>query len=161
MTHLVVSVPPPYLRMIDHGIVPGDRASHLTSASYQMAVAALAPEAALDIEQAAEEIPERIQAFMTKVSVKADDELLRHYPKSWPARLVVSVPSGKREKLVLHVPGDPERPFDEVQVAEKFRRVAAPVSGERTADALLSRSLAVLEGSPKALLVEIERACIS
>ena len=161
MTDLVVSVPPPYLRMIAHGVVSRDRASHLTSVSYQMALAALAPEAALDIEQAPDGIPERIQDFMTKVSVKADEELLRHYPKSWPAKLVVSVPSGKREKLVLHVPGDPERPFDEVQVAEKFRRLATPVSGERVANALLSGSLGVLAGSPKALLAEIERACIS
>jgi len=161
MTDLVVSVPPPYLRMIDHGIVPGSRASHLTSVSYQMAVAAMAPEAALDIEQAPEGIPERIQAFMTKVSVRADEELLRHYPKSWPAKLVVSVPSGKREKLVLHVPGDPERPFGEGQVAEKFRRVTRPVLGQGAADALLAHSLAVLEGSPKALHAEIERVCIS
>jgi 2-methylcitrate dehydratase PrpD len=159
MTELVVGVPPPYLRMIDHGVVPGDRASHLTSVSYQMAVAALAPEAMLDIEQAPDGIPERIQIFMAKIKVSADEELLQHYPKSWPARLVVSIPSGKREKLVLHVPGDPERPFDELQTAEKFRRVTARVLGGHSGDALLSRSLAVLKESPKALLAEIERAC--
>ena len=159
MTELVVSVPPPYLRMIDHGVVPGDRASLLTSVSYQMAVAALAPEAMLDIERAPDEIPEGIRIFMTKISVKADEELLRHYPKSWPARLVVLVPSGSREKLVLNVPGDPERPFDEPQVAAKFRRVTAPVVAERVADSLLSRSLAALDESPNALLAEIERAC--
>jgi len=159
MTELVVGVPPPYLRMIDHGVVPRDRASHLTSVSYQMAVAALAPEAMFDIEQAPDGIPERIQTFMAKIKVSADEELLQHYPKSWPARLVVSIPSGKREKLVLHVPGDPERPFGELQIAEKFRRVTAPVLGGHSGDALLSRSLAVLEESPKALLAEIERAC--
>ncbi|HMG60277.1 MAG TPA: MmgE/PrpD family protein [Burkholderiales bacterium] len=158
MTDLVVSVPPPYLGMIAHGVVPRDRASHLTSVSYQMAVAALAPEAMLDIEQAPDGIPERIQTFMTKVSVKADEELLRHYPKSWPAKLVVSVPSGKREKLVLHVPGDPERPFGESQVAAKFRRVVVPVVGERAAETLLPRSLAVLDEAPGSLLSEIDRA---
>ncbi len=161
MTNLVVSVPPPYSRMIDHGIVPRDRASHLTSVSYQLAVAALAPEAALDIEQAPDGIPERIQTFMTKVRVKADEELLRHYPRSWPARLVVSVPSGKREKLVLHVPGDPERPFDESQVAAKVRRLTAPLIGERAADDLLRLSPTVLDGdedAPRALLAQVERA---
>ena len=45
--------------------------------------------------------------------------------------------------------------------AEKFRRLATPVSGERVANALLSGSLGVLAGSPKALLAEIEHACIS
>jgi 2-methylcitrate dehydratase PrpD len=159
MAELVVSVPPPQLRMIAHGVVPRDRASHLTSVSYQMAAAALTPEAMLDIEQAPDGIPVGIRTFMAKISVKADEELLRHYPKSWPARLVVSLPSGRAERLVLHVPGDPERPFDALQVAEKFRRVTAPVVGERVAEAVLSRSLAALDESPNALLAEIERAC--
>ena len=158
MTELVVTVPPPYLHMIDHGVVSGDRASHLTSVAYQMALAALAPEGALDVKEAPKAVSEKIRIFMSRVTVKADEELLRHYPKSWPARLVVSVPSGKHEKLVLHVPGDPERPFDELQVSKKFRRVTAPVSGKRTADRLLSRSLGALDVSPKALLAEIERA---
>ncbi len=39
---IVVSVPPPHLKMIDHGVVAGDRASHLTSVQYAMAAAALA-----------------------------------------------------------------------------------------------------------------------
>ena len=159
MTELAVSVPPPYLRMIAHGVVPRDRASHLTSVAYQMALAAFTPDAALDIKQAPDAVSEEIRNFMSRVTVKADEDLLKHYPKSWPARLLVATPSGKREKLVLHVPGDPERAFDELQVAEKFRRVTVPVSGERAADALLSRSLGALDESPHALLAEIERAC--
>ena len=161
MTGLVVSVPPPYLRMIDHGVVPGDRASHLTSVGYQMALAAFAPEGALDAKEAPKAISEKIRIFMSKVTVKADEDLLGHYPGSWPARLVVSVPSGKQEKLVLHVPGDPERPFDEPQVSKKFRRVTAPISGKRAADDLLRSSLAVLDedGGPKMLLGKLERAC--
>src|SRR5207247_737216 len=140
---------------------PGDRASHLTSVSYQMAVAALAPEAALDIERAPDGIPVGIQTFMAKISVKADEELLRHYPKSWPARLVVSLPSGRSERLVLHVPGDPERPFDETQVAAKFRRVVVPSIRKDAADELLRLSLAALDedGGARALLGKIERAC--
>jgi 2-methylcitrate dehydratase PrpD len=160
MTELVVSVPPPYLRMIDHGVVPGDRASHLTSVGYQMALAAFAPEGALDVKEAPKAISEKIRMFMSRVTAKADEDLLGHYPKSWPARLVVSAPSGKQEKLVLHVPGDPERPFGEPQVSKKFRRVTAPISGMRAADALLARSLAAFDEPPKELLVEIERACV-
>jgi len=160
MTRLVVSVPPPYLRMIDHGVVPGDRASHLTSVAYQMALAAFAPEGALDAKEAPKAISEKIRIFMSRVTVKADEDLLGHYPKSWPARLVVSLPSGKQEKLVLHVPGDPERPFDEPQVSKKFLRVTAPIAGKRAADALLTRSLAAFDEPPKALLAEIGRACL-
>jgi len=158
MTQLAVSVPPPYLRMIDHGVVAGDRASHLTSVSYQMALAGLAPDALFDLKQAPERVSGEIGAFMAKVTVKADDGLLHHYPKSWPAKLVVFVPSGRHEKVVLHVPGDPERPFDESQVAVKFRRIVVPVVGERAAESLLVRSLAVLDEAPGSLLSEIDRA---
>jgi 2-methylcitrate dehydratase PrpD len=161
MTQLVVSVPPPYLRMIDHGVVPGDRASHLTSVSYQMALAAFAPDALFDVKQAPERVSGEIGSFMAKVSVKADDDLLHHYPKSWPARLGVTTPTGKHERLVIHVPGDPERPFDEREVAAKFRRTTAASIGERAADDLLRLSLTVLDGdedAPRALLAQIERA---
>jgi 2-methylcitrate dehydratase PrpD len=163
MTELVVSVPPPYSRMIDHGVFPGDRPSHLSSVAYQMALAAFAPEGALDVKEAPKAISEKIRIFMSRVTVKADEDLLGHYPRSWPARLVVSVPSGKQDKLVLHVPGDPERPFDEPQVSKKFRRVTAPVLGKRAADALLRSSLALLDkkGAPKVLLAEIERAVVA
>src|SRR5213079_1257927 len=56
--------------------------------------------------------------------------------KSWPARVTVTAAAGKREKLVLHVPGDPERPFDESWVADKFLKLTGPVAGERAAEAL-------------------------
>jgi 2-methylcitrate dehydratase PrpD len=161
MKELVVSVPSLYLRMVDHGIVPGDRASHLTSVSYQMALAALAPDAMLEVEQAPDRVPGEIRAFMERIAVRADDELLRHYPGSWPARLEITTPGGRRERLVIHVPGDPQRPFDESQIAEKFRRVSAALLGERAADGLLRFSLAALDedGGPQNLLLEIERAC--
>jgi 2-methylcitrate dehydratase PrpD len=158
MTQLVVSVPPPYFRMIDHGVVAGDRASHLTSVSYQMALAALAPDALFDLKQAPERVSGEIGAFMAKVTVKADDGLLHHYPRSWPARIEVTTPRGTRERLVIHVPGDPQRPFDESQVAAKFRRVVAPIVGERAAESLLLRSLAVHDEVPSALLSQIDRA---
>ena len=48
-----VAVLPPHLKMIDHGVTAGDRFSHLTSVPYQMAVAALAPDAGLWPERAA------------------------------------------------------------------------------------------------------------
>ncbi len=161
MTQLVVSVPPPYLRMIDHGVAPGDRSSHLTSVSYQMGLAVFAPDAPFDVKQVPERVSGEIGAFMAKVTVKADDDLLHHYPKSWPARLGVTTPTGKHERVVIHVPGDPERPFDEREIAAKFRRTTAPLIGERAADDLLRLGLAALDGEqdvPQALLAQIERA---
>ena len=161
MTDLVVSVPPPYLKMIDHGVVAGERSSYLTSASYQMALAALHPGALIDVGQTPESVPAEIRDFMAKISVRADEDLLHHYPKSWPARLEVTTPGGTRERLVIHVPGDPQRPFDESQIAAKFRRVVVPSIGKGAADYLLRSSLAALdeEGGARTVLGKIERAC--
>jgi 2-methylcitrate dehydratase PrpD len=158
MSNLVVGVPPPTLKMIDHGVAAGERASYLTSVSYQMALVALYPDATIDVRQTPESVPAEIRDFMAKISVRADEDLLRHYPKSWPAHLVVTTSSARHEKLVLHVPGDPERPFDESQVAVKFRRVVAPIVGEGAAESLLPHSLAVLDEAPGSLLSEIDRA---
>src|SRR5258708_2158813 len=104
MPNLVVAVPPPYLKMIDHGVVAGERASYLTSVSYQMALVAFHPDATIDVRQTPESVPAEIRDFMAKISVRADEDLLRHYPKSWPARVAVTTASARHEKLVLHVP---------------------------------------------------------
>lgn len=162
ISEVLVSVPSLHLGMIHHGIVPGDRGSHLTSVSYQVALAALAPETMLDVGQAPDRVSGEILAFMEKVTVEADDELLRHYPASWPARVRIAASGGKREKLVTQVPGDAVRPFGEAPVAEKFRRVSAPLLGQRAADELLRLSLAALEedDGPRSLLGEIERATV-
>jgi 2-methylcitrate dehydratase PrpD len=160
ISEVLVSVPSVHLKMIGHGIAPGDRGSSLTSVSYQMALAALAPESMLDVRQAPDRVPGEIQAFMEKVAVESDDELLRHYPASWPARVRVTASGGKREKLVTQVPGDALRPFSEAQVTEKFRRVTAPLLGQRSADDLLRLSLSALDhdDGPGSLLEKIERA---
>jgi 2-methylcitrate dehydratase PrpD len=159
MTQLIVSVPPPYLQMIDHGFVAGERASYLTSVSYQMALVALHPDATIDVRQTPESVPAEIRAFVAKISVSADEDLLRHYPKSWPARVVVTTSSTRHEKLVVHVPGDPERPFDESQVAVKFRRFVAPLVGDHASEELLRLSYAALDGEgAKALLEAMKRS---
>ena len=159
MSSLVVGVPPPYLEMIDHGVIAGERASYLTSVSYQMALVALHPDAIIDVRQTPESVPAEIRDFMAKISVRADEDLLRHYPKSWPARVAVTAASTRHEKLVLHVPGDPERPFDESQVAAKFWRLVAPLVGDRASEELLRLSFAALDGSGvKALLEAMERS---
>ncbi len=160
MASLAVGVPLPYLKMIDHGVVPGERLSCLTSVSYQMALFASDPNANIGVRQAPDGLPREIEQFMARVSVVPDDDLLRHFPQSWPALLAVETSKGRREKLVLHVPGDPERPFDEFQVAAKFWRLTEPLIGERSTEELLRLSLAALDGEDgsRALLEAIERA---
>jgi len=159
MERLAVSVPPHCLKMIDHGVVPGERMSYLTSVQYQMALVALDPNASIDVKQARGSLPQAIEQFMARISVDADEDLLQYYPRSWAASLVVETAKGGHRKLIRHVPGDPERPFDELQIAVKFWRLTAPLVGERSTEELLRLSLAALDadGGPGALLEAIEK----
>jgi 2-methylcitrate dehydratase PrpD len=158
MTDIVVEVPDIYFRMIDHGVVSGDRSSHLTSVSYQMALSVFAPDAMFDVKQTPAEVSEEIRSFMTEVAVESDEDLRRFYPNAWPARVMVRTRSGKHEKLTTYIPGDAERPFDEKQVVAKFRRVLAPLIGDGAAADLAGRSLAALDaaGAAVELLAQIE-----
>ena len=145
ITAIEVHVPPPYLAMIDHGVTAGDRASHLTSVPYRLALAACDPDALFDIAHNPPMVAERIQAFMQKVAVKADEALLAYYPKAWPARLAVRTADATHKRLVLHVPGDPQWPFEEAQVTEKFRRMVGSSDAQGT-ERLLASARAVFDG---------------
>jgi 2-methylcitrate dehydratase PrpD len=144
ITAISVSVLPPHLKMIDHGVRAGDRASHLTSLPYQMAVAALQPQAQLDVAQAPAEISVALQTLMTKIKLSADETLLADYPAAWPARVTVTTASGSHERLVRDVPGDPARPLDEAGIVEKFNRLVTPVIGAPGADRILQVATATL-----------------
>jgi 2-methylcitrate dehydratase PrpD len=160
IAQVVVRVPLPYLKMIDHGVVRGERTSCLTSVSYQMALAALEPDASIDPGQTRDGLPAEFEQFMARISVLPDEELLRHFPECWPALVSVETSRGRRDKLVLQVPGDPERPFDDYQVAAKFWRLVEPLVGEQSAENLLRLCFDALAESeaPKELLAEVDQA---
>jgi len=162
ITEIRASVLPPHLKMIDHGVIAGDRASHLTSLQYCMAVAALAPDMAFDVQQSPPSLPPAISDFMEKIRIEADQGLLADYPRRWRARLRVVAGSRGREWLTNHVPGDPAEPFDRVRVREKFLRFVSPAVGADKAEQVLARCDDAL-GSDQftPLLAEIEDACAS
>ena len=159
MTSVEIHVLPPFLKMIDHGVKAGDRASHLTSVQYNVALAACDPSGLYDVGHSPERVPADVHAFMQKISVSADPALLAHFPRAWAARVVVHAAGGTREQLVTHGWGDPQRPFDDARVEEKFRKVLAPVAGAYV-EGLLARSRSVFDTSrsPAALMQEIARA---
>ena len=157
---IAVSVLPPHLKMIDHGVLAGDRASHLTSVQYCMALAALAPDMAFDVQQTPPDLPPAVRDLMAKIKVEADARLLADYPASWPARLRVAAGSARHERGVTHVPGDPARPFDRASVGQKFLRFTQPVLGAEKAARILARCSGVLAtGAFSQLIDEIEQAC--
>jgi len=75
----------------------------------------------------------------------AERGLLRHYPRCWPALLTVDTARARWRRLVLLRAGDPERAFDEFQVAAKFWRLTGPLVGEHRTGELLRRSYAALD----------------
>jgi 2-methylcitrate dehydratase PrpD len=146
---------PPHLKMIDHGVVAGDRASFLTSVQYHLAMAALMPDAPASVGLP-DGPPEAVRALMTRITVTGDDALLADYPKVWPARVVVKTRKGTHELTVTHVPGDTARPFREKDIERKFGCYVAPAV-QGNAKELFRRSLSILEGSesPTDLLAEL------
>jgi 2-methylcitrate dehydratase PrpD len=157
---IAVSVPPPHLKMIDHGVIAGDRASHLTSVQYCMAVAGLAPDMAFDVQQNPSALPPPVGALMAKIKVAADERLLADYPRSWPAYVRVVAGSAQHERTVTHIPGDPALPFDRGSVGKKFLRFAQAALGAEKAKRLLARCSELLtSGQFSSLVDEIEHAC--
>src|SRR5262245_14045911 len=153
-----VAVLLPHRKMIDHGIVAGDRASHLTSVQYNMAASAVAPELMLVLSPSSEP-PAAVRDFMSRITVEADESLLADYPRVWPTRVIVVAGAQRHERLVTDVPGDPTRPFDGSQVREKFLRFTAPVLGQDKAAQLLARCDDVpARGDFASLAAEIEQA---
>jgi 2-methylcitrate dehydratase PrpD len=154
ITAIDVAVPPPFLKMIDHGIV-GGRTARLTSQPYQIAVAAIAPELACDVGQS-DDVPVDVVRFMNKVAVRADESMLHGFPGQWPARISVRTGTGDHDCLVHAVPGDPRRPFDLGDVITKSRRLIGVA-----ADGVADRCDAVLAGRTTAadLLAFVDETC--
>ena len=160
MDEIRVSVLPPHLKMIDHGVVDGDRASYLTSLPYCMAAAAIAPEMAFEVQQAPPQLPAAVRAFMEKIKLQADEGLLSNYPRTWQARVSVLAGTAQHARTVTHVPGDPARPFGRAQVRDKFMRFAGPLLGTDKAEHVLARCAdALTTGSFAALVTAIENIC--
>jgi 2-methylcitrate dehydratase PrpD len=153
-----VAVLPPHLKMVDHGVTTGDRFSHLTSVQYQMAVAALDPDRAYVLSPAGPPQP-ALQAFMSRIQVRAEEGLLtagdpqESYPKIWPAHVTVTA-TARRERTVIHMPGDPGRPFGRSDVEAKFVRVVAPMLDRERAEAEFAAALTAFE-RPAAFIREI------
>jgi 2-methylcitrate dehydratase PrpD len=139
ITDVHAFVLPPHLKMIDHGVTTGDRASHLTSLPYCMAVAAVAPQMAFDVRQSPPQLPPAVRDFMGKIKVEADGALLADYPRRWRARVRVTAGASTSEREVSQVPGDPTVPFDRAAVEAKFLRFVGLSIGEPEAMEMLAR----------------------
>jgi 2-methylcitrate dehydratase PrpD len=152
-----IGVLPQHHKMIDHGVIAGDRTSHLTSVQYTLAVAALAPERAFALSPP--DVPPAMRDFMGKITVAPDESLVAEYPRRWPARVTVTAGGARHERLVGDVPGDPTRPFDRARIREKLLRFAGAALGSEKAEQIFANCCAALRSSQFTLMVrEIEEA---
>jgi 2-methylcitrate dehydratase PrpD len=159
MDEIRVFVLPPHLKMIDHGVKSGDRASHLTSVQFAMAVAALFPDATPEVGQSPVGLLPPLQDFMSKIKVDADEGLLADYPRVWPARVRVTAGPTQHERLVTHVPGDPARPFDRARVRAKFLGFVGPALDTIKAERIFQHCVSALaSGALASLAAPIEQA---
>jgi 2-methylcitrate dehydratase PrpD len=111
---------------------------------YQMAVAALSPDAAYSLSPAGP-ISSVLSAFMARIQVRADEGLLSAgYPQAWAAHVTVTAAS-RHERTVTHIPGDPARPFSEEDLKSKFVRVVAPSFDRERAQAMFTEALTAVE----------------
>jgi 2-methylcitrate dehydratase PrpD len=144
ITEVHAFVLPPHLKMIDHGVMPGDRASHLTSLPYCMAVAAVDPQLAFDVQMSPPELSATVRDFMRKIKVEPDASLLADYPRRWRARVRITSGGGTYEQEVMDVPGDPAEPFNRYMVEQKFLRFVTPSLGAENAQETLRRCSAAM-----------------
>jgi 2-methylcitrate dehydratase PrpD len=62
--------------------------------------------------------------LMSIISLKDDPEFTRLYPKKWPSRVQIELENGKRYEGYCEYPkGDPENPFSEKELIEKFKKL--------------------------------------
>jgi 2-methylcitrate dehydratase PrpD len=164
IAEIEAGVLPPHHGMLDHGVKAGDRASHLTSLPYQMALAVLDPAATFEVGQSPAAVAPEVADLMRKITVTQNERLLARYPKVWAAHVRVATTTGDVHELEIeYVPGDIRMPFDDAQVKEKFRRFVAPVLGGEEAERMLGLAAAALDDQVgvSRLLSAIERAFAS
>jgi len=142
---LRVAVPPAYAEMIGHGNAAASRIARITSAAYQLALAAYRPDELDNVARPNLAADSEIAAFMARVVVVPDKALEQHYPERWPARVEAVLKNGRTEtSLVLDARGDPPRSCD-LDVRAKFHRLADPVIGKPAANELAEACLAATE----------------
>jgi 2-methylcitrate dehydratase PrpD len=78
--------------------------------------------------------------LMRRVNVELDRELDATFPAQRAARVAITTRDGRREELLQPTRGgDPDLPFSDRQLEEKYLELASPVIGEAKARALLDR----------------------
>lgn len=140
---VLVAVPPSYAGMIGHRNAAKGRIERITSAAYQLALAAYRPDLLDDVIRPDLTQDAKIAAFMPRVEIVADAALARYFPLLYPARIDITLASGRELSiLVTDALGDPTRSFGESAILAKFHRLADAVIGHDAAETIARSALA-------------------
>jgi len=118
-----VYVPRLNVALLSRPALPVDRLSRISNIGYQLACAAMAPEALYDAERAMRPAMS-IAEFAKRVAVKPDVELEASLPTRWPSRVVAHAGGKRFEETVIRAPFDADEPGLAALLTEKWRRLA-------------------------------------
>jgi 2-methylcitrate dehydratase PrpD len=128
-----VEVPTEYAAMLDKPVVASRRES-MSSAQYQLALAAHDPAGLLDVARDRLRADSSFRATMRAVRVVASPELSARYPEQWPARIRLRAGASTYYAKADEVPGEREHSAEAMRV--KLRDFcAAPGSPDTRGDA--------------------------
>jgi 2-methylcitrate dehydratase PrpD len=121
--HVLVEVPTGSHALVSRPLAASDRLSTLSSAAYQLAAAALAPDLLYDAARL--DAPDaRILAFAGRVETRAAADLDADWPRSWPGRVSVAVGGRTLRREVNRLATDAGAEGAEAAVRLKFDRMA-------------------------------------
>ncbi|MDP6172667.1 MAG: MmgE/PrpD family protein [Rhodospirillales bacterium] len=138
ITSLTIHVPQAYAKMIDHGVVAGNRLSSISSGPYQLAVAAYHPEALYDAVRGGLPLDDKVAELMEKTSVAVDADLAAHMPGCWPGRVEVTGPAGTEEATITHAPSDPGNQLSPEEALEKLHKAGDRLIGAEAVEDWIS-----------------------
>jgi len=87
-----------------------------------------------------------LRKLMARIELTSDDALDGEYPQKWGAIVEVSTKDGRiLSKKVEYPKGDPQKPFSQEEVSEKFLRLTKGILPMEKSSSLLSRILRLEE----------------
>jgi 2-methylcitrate dehydratase PrpD len=124
LRQIVVEVPSAYLQMIDRPAAPASRQESFANLRYLFGLAAFAPGGLYDVARETLHWDERFAALAGKIRIVHAPDLDAHYPKHWPARIVITDDMGKvHQREIIQAPGDADSPLSWPEVSDKFQRL--------------------------------------
>jgi 2-methylcitrate dehydratase PrpD len=133
-----LSVPTANAAMVSRSLTPISRAATLGSGQYVMAVTAL--RGIMDLASFEEDFLQSLQVknLMSKVKVKGEIELDRHFPRYWAGRVTLKLSNGQVCTHDVIIPkGERLNPMSADEVRDKFLSLASPVLGDAKAGVVI------------------------